>query len=73
MLPLRTACWVSAMASGSAHAPVPGISADGSTPASSSASSRVCFSARDSEFASELVPNMASPTDCSRSQRQCFT
>src|SRR5689334_21014628 len=40
------------------------------TPAATSVSSRVIFSATDIELASELVPNTASPTPCSSSQWQ---
>ena len=45
----------------------------GSTPAPTSRSSSSIFSSTDSEFASEFVPNTASPTFCDRSQRHWRT
>src|SRR5436309_4811496 len=45
----------------------------GSMPAPTSRSSSSTFSSTESEFASEFVPNTASPTFCDRSQRQCRT
>ena len=57
----------------SAQQPVPGIMRAGSSPAATSRSSSSIFSSTDSEFASELVPNTASPTFCERSQRHWRT
>ena len=57
----------------SAQQPVPGIMRAGSMPAPTSRSSSSTFSSTESEFASEFVPNTASPTFCDRSQRQCRT
>src|SRR5437773_7289494 len=51
--------------------PVPGIMRDGSTPAATSSSSSVARSSIDSEFASLLVPNTASPQFCDSSHLQC--
>src|ERR1700676_126681 len=45
----------------------------GGSPDSESASSSASFSPTDSEFASELVPNTASPTPWSSSHRQWRT
>src|SRR5262249_41380174 len=42
-------------------------------PAVSNSSSSESFSLTVREFASELVPKMASPTSCFSSHRQCFT
>src|SRR5215831_11289776 len=69
--PSFMACAVSRTESGSAQQPVPGIIREGSTPALTSRSSSSTFSSVESEFASELVPNTASPTFWLRSQRHC--
>jgi hypothetical protein len=55
----------------SAQQPVPGIIRAGGSPAPTSRSRRSSFSPSDIEFASELVPNTASPTSFFNSQRQC--
>src|SRR6266536_353587 len=64
--PRRTAARVSSTESGNAQHPVPGIMRSGGRPASTRFSSSAIFSATQSEFASELVPNTASPRDAGR-------
>jgi hypothetical protein len=51
--------------------PVPRIMRDGSTPAAISSSSSIALSSIDSEFASLLVPNTASPQFCDSNHLQC--
>src|SRR5436190_21550866 len=50
--------------------PVPGIMRDGSTPAATRSSSSIARSSIDSEFASLLVPNTASPQFCDSNHLQ---
>jgi hypothetical protein len=72
--PSSVAWRVSATVSGSAAQPVPGMRRVGSIPATTSASSAVLRSATDIEFASDVVPNTASPSaPSSSSWRQTAT
>src|SRR6218665_3585217 len=66
---MRLAWRVSATASGTSQAPVPGISFAAGTPPSSSASVSARRSPTDSDAASELVPKIARPACLSTSQR----
>jgi hypothetical protein len=59
--------------SGKAQVPVPGIIFAAGRPAAKSVSRSDTFSLTVSEFASELVPKIASPTSCFNNQRQCLT
>jgi hypothetical protein len=51
--------------------PVPTIMRDGSIPAAASSSSSVARSSSESEFASLVVPNTASPQFCESNHWQC--
>jgi hypothetical protein len=51
--------------------PVPGIMCDAFIPAATSSSSSIARSSIDSEFASLLVPNTASPQFCDSNHLQC--
>src|SRR5262249_21620644 len=71
--PCTTACLVSLTVSMIEQQPVPGIMRDGSIPAATNSSSRFKRSSNDSEFASLLVPNTASPQFCDSNHLQCAT